>query len=165
MPEKLQFRVWDRISDKERRALGFALIRRKRLWDVCTTKNRTVGLQVIGRIGGTEIQATGELWVELRWEPRPFDPALNIDSSPDKWRPPTPEEVRPETPISEDESETSEMRAMRLLEEQLAARRHKRDFAQSLHEHPIGRTAEASDLPAPIVREITRFLNQLDIHQ
>ena len=65
VPEKLQFRVWDRISDKERRALGFALIRRKRLWDVCTTKNRTVGLQVIGRIGGTEIQATGELWVEL----------------------------------------------------------------------------------------------------
>ena len=87
---------------------------------MCTTKNRTVGLQVIGRIGGTDIQATGELWVELRWEPRPFDPALNIDSSPDKWRPPTPEEVRPETPISEDESETSEMRAMRELEEQLA---------------------------------------------
>ena len=120
VPEKLQFRVWDRISDKERRALGFALIRRKRLWDVCTTKNRTVGLQVIGRIGGTEIQATGELWVELRWEPRPFDPALNIDSSPDKWRPPTPEESRPETPITDDESETSEMRAMRELEEQLA---------------------------------------------
>ena len=69
VPEKLQFRLWDRISDKERQALGFALIRRKRLWDVCTTKNRTVGLQVIGRIGGTEIQATGELWVELRWEP------------------------------------------------------------------------------------------------
>lgn len=120
VPEKLQFRLWDRISDKERQALGFALIRRKRLWDVCTTKNRTVGLQVIGRIGGTEIQATGELWVELRWEPRPFDPALNIDSSPDKWRPPTPEEVRPETPITDDESETSEMRAMRELEEQLA---------------------------------------------
>ena len=80
VPEKLQFRLWDRISDKERQALGFAFIRRKRLWDVCTTKNRTVGLQVIGRIGGTEIQATGELWVELRWEPRPFDPALNIDS-------------------------------------------------------------------------------------
>ena len=40
--------------------------------------------------------------------------------------------------------------------ERLAARRHKRYFADLLEKHPIGRTATASDVPgaAPAVREI-----------
>ena len=96
--------------DKERRALGFALIRRKRLWDVCTTKNRTVGLQVIGRIGGTDIQATGELWVELRWSRGPSTLRSELILRRTSGDPPHRRRSEPETPISEDESEDSEMK-------------------------------------------------------
>ena len=64
---------------------------------MCSTKTRQVGLTIIGQLGNapdnTVLHATGEIWVELRWEPRPHDPADDLVPAEEKWRPPSPDEA------------------------------------------------------------------------
>mgnify|MGYP002050226570 CR=1 FL=1 len=47
VPDRLRIDVWDRVGEEGRQSLGYGLIRRKRLWDVCRTKTR----QVRGGVG------------------------------------------------------------------------------------------------------------------
>ena len=51
VPERLEIKIWDRDSADRADPLGYALIRRKRMWDVCATQRRTVKLPVIGELG------------------------------------------------------------------------------------------------------------------
>ena len=72
VPERLEVKLWDRDGDAGREPLGYCLIRRKRMWDVCRTAKRTVKLPVLGETASGR-KATGDVTLELRWEPRPYD--------------------------------------------------------------------------------------------